>query len=138
LARVSRDAWPRPARRPSSGDVDPSKLTVLTEREREVHSALSVPLVSRDVLFGVLNVNAGAGRRYTEYDLQVVSLFAEQAAGAIRNARLYETERMHVARAELVREFGTMYEPDGSDAWRSRWAFMTRISRPATFPATVC
>jgi GAF domain-containing protein len=90
------------------GPVDEWEFPGLTERERAVHSALSVPLVSRGVLFGVLNVNAVRGRRYTEYDLEAISLFAEQAASAVRNARMYETERMHVARAELVREFGAL------------------------------
>jgi hypothetical protein len=96
------------------GPVDPSQFPGLTAREREVHSALSVPLVSRNVLFGVLNINAGPDRRYTEYDLQAISLFAEQAAGAMRNARLYETERVQVERSELVREFGSLHEADGA------------------------
>ena len=78
-------------------------------------SALSVPLVSRDKLFGVLNVNASSGRRYTVFDLQAASLFAEQAAGAIANARLYETERMHALRAELGKEFGALHAESASD-----------------------
>jgi two-component system sensor histidine kinase KdpD len=97
------------------GPVDPSQFPGLTERERDVHSALSVPLVSRNVLYGVLNVNAGPDRLYSEYDLQAISLFAEQAAGAMRNARLYETERVQVERAELVREFGGLHEAEGAD-----------------------
>jgi len=90
------------------GQADPSQFPGLTEREQQVVSALSVPLVSRDKLFGVLNVNASTDRRYTIYDLQAASLFAEQAAGAIANARLYETERMHALQAELGREFGSL------------------------------
>lgn len=78
------------------GRADASEFPGLTEREQDVESALSVPLVNRNSLFGVLNVNAGPGRSYTEYDLRALSLFAEQAAGAIANARLYETERLHV------------------------------------------
>jgi signal transduction histidine kinase len=57
---------------------------------------MCVPLVHREELTGVLNVNAQGGRLYTEYDLRALSLFAEQAAGAIANARLYEAERKHV------------------------------------------
>jgi two-component system sensor histidine kinase KdpD len=97
------------------GQADPSQFPGLTPREQQVVSALSIPLVSRDKLFGVLNVNAGPDRRYTVYDLQAASLFAEQAAGAIANARLYETERMHALRAELGKEFGSLHVEAASD-----------------------
>jgi two-component system sensor histidine kinase KdpD len=72
----------------------------LTPRVQPVESAMSVPLVHRDDLLGVLNINGAEGQPYTEYDLRALSLFAEQAAAAIANARLYEAERDHVA--ELV------------------------------------
>jgi len=69
-------------------------------RRHRIDSALCVPLIHRDELLGVLNVNGGDGCAFTEYDLRALSLFAEQAAAAIANARLYEVERTHVA--ELV------------------------------------
>jgi two-component system, OmpR family, sensor histidine kinase KdpD len=69
-------------------------------RRKAVDSAMCVPLIHRSVLLGVLNINGSGGRRFTEYDLRALSLFAEQAASAIANARLYEIERLHVA--ELV------------------------------------
>ena len=53
-----------------------------------------MPLVHRDVLLGVLNINAGAGYTYTEHQLRALSLFGEQAAAAIANARLYEEQRL--------------------------------------------
>jgi two-component system, OmpR family, sensor histidine kinase KdpD len=74
-------------------------------RIQPVESAMCVPLSHRGELLGVLNVNAGVGRSYTEYDLRALGLFAEQAASAIANARLYETERRHVAELmELERQ----------------------------------
>ena len=93
------------------GQADPSEFPGLDRREQRVLSALSIPLVSRGRLFGVINVNAGEDRAYTVYDLQAASIFAEQAAGAIANARLYETERMNAAKAELVKEFGALSTP---------------------------
>ena len=54
--------------------------------QSKVESAVSTPLVSRDEVVGVLNVNAGAERTFTEYDLRAMSVFAEQAAAAISNA----------------------------------------------------
>jgi signal transduction histidine kinase len=47
----------------------------------------------------VLNVNDSAGTRsFSEHDLRAMCLFAEHAAIAIANARLYQVEREHVAR----------------------------------------
>ena len=69
-------------------------------RHAAVETAMCVPLIHRSQLLGVLNVNSTAGRRFTEYDLRALHLFAEQAAAAIANARLYDIERRHVA--ELV------------------------------------
>lgn len=79
------------------GEVDPDRFPGHVERALPVDSAMCVPLVSRDELLGVLNVNADGVRTFTEYDLRALSMFAEQAAGAIANARLYEAERAHVA-----------------------------------------
>ncbi len=82
------------------GDADPEDFPGLVRRDVAIESAISVPLVSRDEVLGVLNVNAASGRTFTEYDLRAMSVFAEQAAAAIANARLYEAEREHVA--ELI------------------------------------
>ena len=56
-------------------------------------SAISVPLINRDKLLGVLNVNAKSGREYTEHDLRALSLFGGQAASAIANAEEFETQK---------------------------------------------
>lgn len=78
------------------GRADPNEFPGLVEREVSPDSALSVPLVSRDEVLGVLNVNAVPGRVFTEYELRALNLFAEQAAVAVSNARLFEAERAHV------------------------------------------
>jgi signal transduction histidine kinase len=80
-----------------NGVVDPAEFPGLVARTQPVDSAMCVPLLNRDELLGVLNVNAEPDRVFTEYDLRALSLFAEQAAAAIANARLYEAERSHVA-----------------------------------------
>ena len=58
---------------------------------------MSAPLIHREELLGVLNVNADIDREFNQYDLRALSLFAEQASSAITNARLFEAERSHVA-----------------------------------------
>jgi putative methionine-R-sulfoxide reductase with GAF domain len=79
------------------GQADAERFPGLAEREPYVESSMSVPLVHRAELQGVLNVNAPLGRSFTEYDLRALAVFAEQASLAIANARLYEAERDHVA-----------------------------------------
>jgi two-component system sensor histidine kinase KdpD len=83
-----------------NGRPSPREFPGLRPRERAVASAMSVPLMHRDQFLGVLNVNADADRTFTEYELRALSLFAEQAAIAIANARLFDAERAHVV--ELV------------------------------------
>lgn len=78
------------------GKADPGHFPGLVPHELPVVSAISAPLIHRDELLGVLNVNSSGDRVFTEFDLRAVSLFAEQAAAAIANARLYEVERAQV------------------------------------------
>jgi diguanylate cyclase (GGDEF)-like protein len=56
-------------------------------------SAISVPLLAGQELIGVLNINAKRDRKYTERDLRAMSLFGEQAGGAIEAARAQEAKR---------------------------------------------
>ena len=83
-----------------TGNVGRDEVPDAVRRELPVSSAISVPLINRDELLGVLNVNGNDDRAFTEYDLRALTLFAEHAAMSIANARLYEAERNHVA--ELV------------------------------------
>jgi len=57
----------------------------------QTHSLLCVPLLSRGRPVGVLEVlNKKEGLTFNEYDLELLSAFASQAAIALENARLYE------------------------------------------------
>ena len=67
--------------------------TASRRRGVKVQSAVCVPLLHRTQLLGVLNLNGATDRAYSEHDLRAVSLFAEHAAIAVANARLYESER---------------------------------------------
>jgi diguanylate cyclase (GGDEF)-like protein len=72
-----------------NGRATSSVFPGLGNRDQPVGSALSVPLVERGELLGVLNLSAEGVAEFSEYDLRAVSLFAEQAAAAISKARLY-------------------------------------------------
>jgi signal transduction histidine kinase len=83
-----------------TGTVERRPPSAANIREVPVTTAMCVPLINRGEVFGVLNVNGSPERPFTEYDLRALTLFAEHAAIAIANARLYEAELEHVA--ELV------------------------------------
>jgi diguanylate cyclase (GGDEF)-like protein len=67
--------------------------TVSEKGQPETGSAVCVPLIHRGHVLGVINLFGAPGVVYSEYDLRAVSLFAEHAAIAVANARLYEAER---------------------------------------------
>ena len=55
-------------------------------------SAICVPLVAKDELVGVLNVNAKPERKYTENDLRALTNFGQRAGAAIEAARIYRAQ----------------------------------------------
>jgi signal transduction histidine kinase len=64
-------------------------------------STMSAPLIRNGEVLGVLNVSATSGlRRFREGDLEALGFFAEHAAIAIGNARLFDAERETIARLE--------------------------------------
>jgi diguanylate cyclase (GGDEF)-like protein len=67
--------------------------TVSEKGRLERESAVCVPLIHRDDVLGVLILKGTPDHTYSEHDLRAVSLFAEHAAIAVANARLYEAER---------------------------------------------
>jgi two-component system, OmpR family, sensor histidine kinase KdpD len=76
-------------------------FTGLGHPQRHIHSAMCVPLVRNEEVLGVLNVNDTVGtRRFTDDDLRALGFFAEHAAVAIGNARLFAKERETVLKLE--------------------------------------
>jgi two-component system sensor histidine kinase KdpD len=83
------------------GEVKDPRFRRFVPKDREVRSAMSAPLYARADPVGVLNVSVSTGRReYTEHDLRALTVFADHAAIAIANARLYEREKAATARLE--------------------------------------
>ncbi len=68
-----------------------------------VRSYIGVPLVVRDRVIGQLAVGKHQPHYYDQGDAELVFTFAQQAAIAIENARLYEAERARYREAEALR-----------------------------------
>jgi PAS domain S-box-containing protein len=56
-------------------------------------SMISVPLMSRDEVIGILHLRSSKPNAYTEEDLRLTSRIGEQISGAIVNAQLYDELR---------------------------------------------
>ena len=70
----------------------------VTEKDRtDSQSTVCVPLVHRGSVLGALTLSGRSEHVYSEHDLRAVSLFAEHAAIAVANARLYEAEHLLTA-----------------------------------------
>lgn len=65
-----------------------------SELFKQIHSILSVPLLCKGKLIGVLNVfNKKGGLKFLKEDQRLLSIIASQSAQVIENARLYEEEK---------------------------------------------
>jgi len=84
-------------------------------------SAMCTPLIHRGELLGVLNVNSRRGHDFTAHDLRSLSLFGEQAAAAVANANLYESQRLLASR----RQYQALH--DGLTNLPNRALFMDRL-----------
>jgi DNA-binding NtrC family response regulator len=56
-------------------------------------SQFAIPLLVRDELIGVFSIESPVQRTFSEHDRALVSIVANQIAGAIHTARLYEARR---------------------------------------------
>lgn len=64
---------------------------------------LGVPLIGRDQVIGLLNLDKEQPGYYSQQDAALAATFASQAAIAIENARLYSAERMRVEQLNALR-----------------------------------
>jgi two-component system NtrC family sensor kinase len=84
----------------------------IADRMALLEAEVSLPLVSKDRLIGVLNMGHKQGRDlYSGEDLEVLATLANQAAIAIENARLYENLRQSqdiIRRADRLSSLGML------------------------------
>ncbi len=75
---------------PSSASDDP-RFKLFHNLPEDRHQAfVSVPIVAKKELVGVINVQHKRSRRYQPDELALLSTIANQVGGAIENARLYD------------------------------------------------
>jgi diguanylate cyclase (GGDEF)-like protein len=70
--------------------------------DASIRSELALPLVVRDEIVGVLDIESDKVDYFTDDMIGLLALFAGQAAVALENARLYSTERRRMRQIELI------------------------------------
>jgi PAS domain S-box-containing protein len=95
-----------------------------------ITSEICVPLLDRDRVVGVLNVESVRGMHLTEADLQLMISLSEQVGVAIGRARLFadarESEQRYRSVLDSVRE--VIFQIDGQGNWvylNPAWTLMT-------------
>lgn len=85
--------------------ADPIRYNGEIEEIRAIRSAVVAPLRCRGRLIGVLSLdNASRTEAFGAEDLQLLSIFADQAAVAVENARLFAAERRRSTELEALRQ----------------------------------
>ncbi|MCD6401119.1 MAG: GAF domain-containing protein [Anaerolineales bacterium] len=72
--------------------------------EENIHSWIGVPLINKDRCIGLLSIGNQKKTFYTEANSKTALTFANQAAMAIENARLFEAEQAAREQAEALRD----------------------------------
>lgn len=84
----------------------------LAERMAQLEAEVTLPLMSKEKLIGILNLGHKEGREmYSHEDLELLSTLANQAAIAIENARLYENLKQSqsvIRRADRLSSLGML------------------------------
>jgi signal transduction histidine kinase len=70
----------------------------------KIGSFLTVPLMAREQLVGILTLVHGEKGYYTQQRVDVAMAFAAQAAVAIENARLFSTEQERVEQLRIINQ----------------------------------
>jgi signal transduction histidine kinase/CheY-like chemotaxis protein len=92
-------------------------------------SLLAMPLIVQERVLGALAVGAERGRRFTEREIELVSAFADHAAVASDNARLFEEAQRRRADAERARAAA-------EEANRAKDEFLAVLSHELRTPLT--
>jgi GAF domain-containing protein len=84
--------------------VDPRLQYPAEMAEEGVRRLLSIPLMVRGKVIGVLRIYSGEGPKFTKREIDFANAIAQQCAFAIENARIYQ--RLHYEYQQLLVDFG--------------------------------
>ena len=87
----------------SQPNIDPSELGYM--REAGLKTLMMIPMIFQKQVVGLIELEDGRDERtFTQQEISLVQLLANQAASAIENARLYHEIQQHVAELTILNE----------------------------------
>lgn len=96
-------------------DITQDKRVNPEMAEKGVKALIGVPLSVVGESIGALFLNDTESRVFTEYEKELLSTLADQAAIAIENARLYQSLRRKISELEVLTEIGRTVSNLGID-----------------------
>ncbi len=114
------------------GELDQPTLPELAD-----HSVIGVPIRWREEMIGFFGIGAEAPHRFNAQDQETLELFAQYAAVAIHNARLFEASK------DALDEMRLLYETSqriglGRDVDEVITAYLEQVARRTRYVCNVC
>jgi signal transduction histidine kinase len=114
------------------GELDQPTLPELAE-----HSVIGVPIRWQGDMIGFFGIGAESPYRFKEQDVETLELFAQYAAVAIHNARLFEASQ------DALDEMRLLYETSqriglGRDVDEVITAYLEQVARRTRYVCNVC
>lgn len=98
-----------------SGDVQQEPWVPL-EGFQDIRSYMAVPLIAQRKLFGILTIDHMEVDAYDRTDVEVVRIFANQAAIAIENSRLLTDSHRYIRDLETLHSIGNLAVSQASES----------------------
>lgn len=92
-----------------AGDVSKEPRYRFVESLKDTRSELAVPIVSREGVIGVIDIQSTHIDAFEDEDLFALQALADQTAAAIMNARLYEQARQQASDLKLLYEAARLF-----------------------------
>jgi signal transduction protein with GAF and PtsI domain len=125
----------KPLAIPAKAHEDPRFKFFHTLPEDAYEAFLSVPILKRDNLIGVINVQHKKPYAYTDSALQVLTTLARQVGGAIENARLYEDTRR---KAQAIQTLSAVSHAAASDRYPEEILQLIVTMTASLLGTTIC
>jgi signal transduction histidine kinase len=87
-------------------DVGEAAISFDISLMADVHSEMAIPLISRGKVIGAMAVQSRRVAAFSDQDLAVIRITADQLANAIENARLFQERERRITELATLNEMG--------------------------------